>query len=237
MKKIAIVTGCAKGIGKEIALELARDGYSVIGTYNTSLEEIKLLENKVKMIGVNFYPYKLDLLDNDSIDSFLNYIRNNYDHIDLIINNAALSLDNEFEYKTSDEFMDVLKVNLVGPFILIKELYKLMNNGIIINISSTDGINTYTKLNIDYSASKAGLINLTKSLALILESVKLYAICPNWVNTDAIKEMNQEYLKDEMKRIGQRELIDPKNIANKVIELIHSNLESGSIIVMGDNYE
>lgn len=237
MKKIAIVTGCSKGIGREITLELARDGYDIIGTYNTSLEEAKGLSERVKMIGVNLYPYKLDLLDDKSIDSFLKFVKSNYGNIDLLVNNAALSLDNEIDYKTSDEFIDVLKVNLIGPFLLIKELYKIMNNGIIINISSTNGINTYTKLDIDYSASKAGLINLTKSLALTLDNVKLYAICPNWVNTESIKNMDQEYLKSEMKRVGQKGLISPKTIANKVIDLAQGNLDSGSIIVVEDNYE
>ena len=72
---------------------------------------------------------------------------NKFNHIDLLVNNAALSLDNDFDLKTSDEFIDVLKVNLVGPFLLIQKLYKKIDNGVIINISSTDGINTYTNFN------------------------------------------------------------------------------------------
>lgn len=237
MKKIAIVTGCAKGIGKEIALELARDGYDIIGTYNTSLKEVKILESKINSIGVNCYLYKLDLLNEDSIKNFCDDINNKFNHIDLLVNNAALSLDNEFDLKTESEFIDVLKVNLVGPFHLVQNLYKLMDSGIIVNISSTDGINTYTKLNIDYSASKAGLINLTKSLSLILENIKVYAICPNWVSTESIEEMDQEYLKKEMNRIGQKRLINPKEIAHRLMNLIQSNIKSGSIIVVEDSYE
>ena len=237
MRKIAIITGCSKGIGKEIALELARDGFDIIGTYNTSLADIKKLEKKIEVIGVKFYSYKLDLLDNDSINNFCNDIKNNFNKIDVLINNASLSIDNEFDLKTYEEFIDVLKVNLIGPFQLIQKLYKLMDNGVIINISSTDGINTYTKFNIDYSASKAGLINLTKSLSLILDSIKIYAICPNWVNTESIREMNQDFLKEDMERIGQKKLIDPKLVANKVIKLIQSDLKSGSIIVVEDSYE
>ena len=237
MKKIAIVTGSCKGLGREIALELARDGYDIIGTYNTSIEAVKVLENKMHTIGVKFYPYKLNLLDEDEINNFCSYIKKSFNHIDVLINNAGLSLDNDFDFKTSKEFMDVLKVNLISPFLLIQKLYKNMNNGVIINISSTDGIDTYTKYNIDYSASKAGLINLTKSLSLILDNVRVYAICPNWVNTEAIREMNQDYLKEEMDRVGQKRLIDPKVISNKIIDIINSNLDSGSLIVMEDNYD
>ena len=144
---------------------------------------------------------------------------------------------NNFLDKTSKEFKKVLQVNLISPFLLIQKLYDSMDNGVIINISSTDGINTYTRLNMDYSASKAGLINLTKSLSLELEKVRIYCICPNWVKTESIREMNPEYLKEELNRIGQKELIDPKEVAKKVIKLIESEIKSGSIVVMEDKYE
>ena len=232
MKKTAIVTGCAYGIGREIVLELARDGYNIIGTYNASLSKINELKKRVESIGVSFDFYKLDLTSEEEIIEFCSDIKSNYNRIDILINNAAKSLDNEFMLKTKKEFMEVLEVNLVAPFLLIQQLNTLMNNGIIINISSTDGINTYTSLNVDYSSSKAGLINLTKSLALRLENIRIYAICPNWVNTESIREMNQEYLKEEMKRVGQSKLIEPSEVAYKVIELIESNEKSGSIIVM-----
>lgn len=231
MKKIAVVTGSAKGIGKEIALELARDGYDIIGTYNTS--NIEDLQKRIENIGVKFYSYELDLLDEEEIISFCDEINKNFKSIDVLVNNAALSLDGEFSDKNVEEFKDILQVNLVSPFLLIQ---KLNINDVVINISSTDGINTYSKLNIDYSASKAALINMTKSLSLVLDC-RIYAICPNWVNTESIREMDQEYLTDELKRIGQKELIDPKDIAKKVIKLIESNMKSGSIVVMEGEHE
>lgn len=237
MKKNAIVTGCAKGIGKEIALELARDGYNIIGTYNTSIEEVKKLQERIEAIGVRFFSYKLNLLNENEINDFCNSIKINFDNIDVLINNAALSLDNDLDNKTSQEFKDILQVNLVAPFLLIQKLYKSMKDGVIINIASTDGINTYSKLNIDYSASKAGLINLTKSLALEIENSRIYAICPNWVDTESIREMSVEYLEEELKRIGQKQLINPRDVARKVIDLIESSLKSGTIIVMEDKYE
>ena len=237
MKKNALITGCSKGIGKEIALELARYGYNIIGTYNSDLNGIKKLKERIERIGVQFDYYNLNLLDDDSINTFLKQIKEKYNKIDLLVNNAALSLDNVFECKEKEEFIDILKVNLVGPFILIQALKDNLEYGTVINIASTDGINTYTKLNIDYSASKAGLINLTKSLSLILDKIKIVAICPNWVETESIKEMNQDYLKKEMKRIRQRKLIKPTEVATKVIEVLNDNIRSGNIIVMEDSDE
>ena len=232
MRKTAIITGCSKGIGKEIALELARDGYDIIGTYNTS--NIENLKNRVEAIGIKFYSYKLDLLNEEEVFKFCKEVKEKFKNIDVLVNNAALSLDCEFLNKNIEEFKDVLQVNLISPFLLIQNLN--IDNGVIINIASTDGINTYSKLNIDYSASKAALINMTKSLSLVLNS-RIYAICPNWVNTESIREMDQEYLNAELKRIGQKELIEPKDVAKKVIKIIESNIKSGSIIVMEDNNE
>ncbi len=234
MKKTALITGSAIGIGKEIALELARDGYNIIGTYNTSLDKIESLKKRIESIGVSFDYYKLDLSHEKEINDFCSVIKSKYKKIDVLINNAAKAMDCEFLLKTKKEFMEVLEVNLVAPFLVIQRLFEVMDNGVIINISSTDGINTYSKMNMDYSASKAGLINLTKSLALELKNTRIYAVCPNWVNTESIREMNPDYLKEEMKRIGQSKLIEPKCIANKVLDLIESNKTSGSIIVMED---
>ena len=223
------VGGVSKGLGKVLAINLSSIGYDIIGTYNTDLDGV------LKLGNIDYY--KLDLNSTESTNKFISDIKSKYDHIDLLINNAALSLDNEFVSKTKDEFMKVLEANLVGPFLLIQGLYSIMENGVIINIASTDGIDTYSSINMDYSASKAGLINLTKSLSLVLDKTRIYAICPNWMNTETIQSMNQDYLRSEMKRINQKELIDPIVIFNKVIELINSNEKSGSIIVVEDNNE
>lgn len=233
MNKVALITGCAKGIGREIALLLAQSGYDIIGTYNTSINESLKLKEELELLNVNIKLYKLDISNEEEINNVCENIKKGYEQIDVLINNAALSLDSSFEEKTKKEFMKVLEVNLVGPFLLIQKLYGLMNNnGKIINISSTDGINTYSKLNMDYSASKAGLINLTKSLSLQFDDIRVYALCPNWVDTESIREMNPEYLKDELDRIGQKKLINSKSVANEVINIIENNVESGNIIVM-----
>lgn len=232
MKKTAFITGCAKGIGREIALDLARSGYNIIATYNTSLKEINELKIKIENIGINFDLYKLDLSNESNINDVCNKIKEKYTKIDVLVNNASLSLDNNFLDKTKDEFIKVLEVNLVGPFLLIQKLNSLLVGSKIINVSSTDGINTYSKLSMDYSASKAGLINLTKSLALELNETKVYVLCPNWVNTESIREMNPEYLEEEMNRVGQSKLIEPDEVSHKVLDIIESDMESGSIIVM-----
>ena len=108
MQKNAFITGCAKGLGKEIALILANYGYNIIATYNTSLNEIEELRKKIKVIGVNFDLYRLDLSNEDNINDITNKVKDKYNHIDVLINNAALSLDNNFLDKTKEEFIKVL---------------------------------------------------------------------------------------------------------------------------------
>ena len=237
MKKVALITGAAKGIGKQLAVDLAKNGYDLIVSYLTSFDKIKELEEELKNKNVNIDVYEMDLSNKLSIKTVSESIKRKYNKIDVLINNAALSLDSPFNEKTKEEFMKVLEVNLVGPFLLIQNLSDELKNSKIFNIASTDGINTYSKLNMDYSASKAGLINLTKSLALEFESAKIYAICPNWVNTESIREMDDEYLKDEMKRVNQKKLIEPREISERIIKVINDNIESGSIIIMEESDE
>lgn len=228
--KIVVITGASRGIGKETAYYFAKQGANLILTYNTNKD---LLENIVSDIknkyNISVDGIKCDLISELEIENLYNFIKDKYQQVDILINNAALSLDNDFINKTKDEFMQVLEVNVVGTFLITKYLSKLMNNGYIFNISSTDAIDTYSPLNIDYSTSKAAINNMTKSLSLVLNS-KVISICPNWVNTEAIQEMNQDYLKDELIRIGQDKLISPITIPKTIDKLIKENIETGSII-------
>ena len=232
MNKVAFITGAGKGIGRQIALDMASAGYDLIVSYNTSFNDIKTLEEEVVKLGVKFIAYKMDLSSEIEIKFVCNEIQKMYKKIDVLINNAALSMDSPFKEKTKQEFMKILEVNLVAPFLIIQNLSNELKYSKIFNIASTDGINTYSTFNMDYSASKAGLINLTKSLALEFIDAKIYAICPNWVNTESIREMNEEYLKGEMKRVKQKRLIEPKEISTCIMEIINKNIDSGRIIIM-----
>ncbi len=229
--KVVLVTGGSKGIGKSIIEFFAKEKANIIMTYHTNYE----LSNKTKDEIISKYSikvtnYNLDLSNEDSINELYNNIKQEYGHIDILVNNAAISLDNDFNELTKEDFMKVLEVNTVGTFLMIKYMSKLMDkNGFIFNISSTDGIDTGSTLSINYNVSKAGINNMTDTLSRIIEP-KIITICPNWVETEAIKDMNQEYLTNEMKRINQVKLIKPEKIPQIINELINNEVESGSII-------
>lgn len=221
MKKV-LITGAAKGIGKELVKVFHKNNYEVIFTYLNSIEEAKKIE---KELGVK--AIRCDITNEDDIKKLLEL-----EHIDILINNAAYTQDNYYYEKTKNEFMKVLEVNVVGTFLMIKHLSNIMNNGLIINVSSTDGIDTYNEVSMDYCASKAAIISLTKTYSLALNS-KIIAVAPVWVNTEIVKEMNPLFLEEELKRTKQKRLLEPREVANKVFELANSDIKTGSIIRIG----
>ena len=237
--KIVLVTGASKGIGKAITDFFASNKATIIMTYNTNLESSnKTKDELISKYNVNIINYHLDLSSEDSINDLYKEIKEKYGHIDILVNNASLSIDEDFNELTKEDFMKVLEVNTVGTFLMIKYMSKLMNsNDYIFNISSTDGIDTGSTLSINYNVSKAGIINMTETISRIIEP-KIITICPNWVETEATKDMNQDYLINEMKRINQVKLIKPEKIPEVINELINNDCVNGSIIrIDGEEYE
>lgn len=228
---VALVTGSSRGIGKELIINLAKRNYDVIITYNNNKSDADNLKNIINNdYNVKAFSIKCDISKEEDINNLKNFIIEEYGKLDVLINNAALSMDNYIDDKSKEEFMKVLEVNVVGTFLITKYLYKYMDNGIIINISSTDSEDTYSVINIDYSCSKAGINILTKTFALDFKNIKVIGVMPNWTNTESIREMNQEFLESELKRIGQKELENPKEVAEKILKLaFDKNVKSGEI--------
>ena len=228
---LAIVTGSSKGIGKELVIELAKKNYDIVITYNTNLDKAKELKEYIKdTYKVNVMALKCDISKEEDIALLKKKVLEQYDKIDILINNAALAIDNSIDDKTKEEFMKVLEVNVVGTFLVTKYLYKYMDDGVIVNISSTDSVDTYNNLNIDYSVSKAGINMLTKVFAYDFKKIKVIGVMPNWTNTESVKEMNPEFLKSELERIGQDKLEEPDEVAKKIVELtFDDNITTGEI--------
>lgn len=230
-KKVAVVTGSAKGIGKELVKCLAKEGYDVVITYNTSENEaLRLKEYVTEKYNVNALSIKCDITNEEEIKNMRDVIHSKYDKIEILINNAAYASDNYLVDKSKEEFMKVLEVNVVGTFLVTKYLYPYLDGGIIVNISSTDAVDTYSRISMDYCASKAGVNSLTKTFAQEFENIKVIGFMPAWTNTESVKEMNSEYLENELKRIKQNKLYEPKEVAENIIEIINDKrVESGEI--------
>ena len=224
---IVLITGASRGIGLTLANLLTDYGAKVIGIYN-----------KTKINNTKFDLYKCDISNEKEIKKLFKYIKNNYGNLDIVVNCAAFCLDSDLYDKSKKEFMSVLEVNLVGTFLICKYASLLMKKGVIVNMSSTDAKDTYSPYSMDYAASKAGVENLTKNLALRLPNIKICALAPNWVDTSTVLEMDENYLKSEMARIGQKELIKKEEVVIKIVEIIvNDDIISGDVIRMVSSNE
>ena len=217
MKKVLIIGGNCD-IGKYLVNYFLDNNYEVFVGYHN--------DNNKYNDNVNYI--KCDVTDINSINNSIKDIIDVYGKIDILINLACISMDNSFLNKTKDEFMKEIEVNLVGTFLCNQIYSRYIDDGLIINVASTDGIDTYSEYSIGYSASKAGIINMSKSIALSTSN-KILCICPNWIDTSSTRGMNKEYLDSELMRIGQSRLITLEEFINSFDNIINSNFISGDI--------
>lgn len=212
MKKV-LITGATSGIGYA-TLKYLVEKYEVIFTYCHN--EIKALEIEDEY---HIKGYHLDLKSKESIEKLVD----NIDDLDILINNAAVALDNAFEDKTYEEFSKVIGVNLTGTYYLTKLLSKKINKGgNILFISSTNGIDTTYIESIDYDASKAGVISLMHNFAKELAPIRVNAIAPGWVDTEMNASLGEKFKKAEEEKILLKRFASPKEIS-KVIDFVISD--------------
>ena len=238
MNKVALVTGGAQGIGKAIVLELAKNHYDVVINYLTSNKAAALLEEEIKKnYDVRVMTIQADVSKEEEVDAMISLIEKKWGGVDILINNAAVDLSNLFHLKTADEFRKTLDVNVVGAFNCSKRVYRHMLDqeyGRIINISSTNGINTYYPMCIDYDASKAALISLTHNLAFEYGPyINVNAIAPGFIGTDnELDGYDEEFLKEEQEKIMVNRYGKPEEVAYLVKFLIsdEANFINNTII-------
>ena len=238
MNKVVLVTGGAQGIGKAIILELAKNHYDVVINYLTSNKAAALLEEEIKKnYDVRVMTIQADVSKEEEVDAMISLIEKKWGGVDILVNNAAVDLSNLFHLKTADEFRKTLDVNVVGAFNCSKRVYRHMLDqeyGRIINISSTNGINTYYPMCIDYDASKAALISLTHNLAFEYGPyINVNAIAPGFIGTDnELDGYDEEFLKEEQEKIMVNRYGKPEEVAYLVKFLIsnEANFINNTII-------
>lgn len=226
MKKVALVTGGAKGIGSAIVKRLINDGYKVAFTYNNSEEKAQTLCAET---GANCKAYKLDITDSNTVKTVVDDIERNFGEIAVLVNNAGIAEQALFTDITDEMWHRMIETNLSGAFYCSRAVLKYMINrksGKIINISSIWG-ETGGSCEVHYSASKSGLIGMTKALAkeVGLSGITVNSVSPGVILTDMTSQFDEETmnaLKEEtpLNRIGT-----PEDVAGAVSFLASKNAD------------
>ena len=218
MNKVVLITGASRGIGAACATIFAKNGYNIIINYlNSEKKAISLKNDLEKNYNVNCDIYKCDISKEEEVLKMYDFVKSKYNHIDVLINNAAISNDMFIDKKKINDFRKVIDVNLIGTYMVTTIFAKLILNGSIINISSTNAIDTYYPESIDYDAAKAAIISLTHNFAkYYAPNIRVNAICPGWVETDQNALLDNTQRKEINNNILLKRFALPTEIANVV---------------------
>lgn len=218
--KTALVTGGGRGIGRAISLELARNGAKVLINYNGSEAKAAEVVDSIKSMGGDATAYKCDVSDYNACENLVKRILEEHGQVNILVNNAGITRDNLIMRMSEADYDSVLDTNLKGAFNTIKHLsrqFLKLRAGKIINISSVSGV-IGNAGQANYSASKAGLIGLTKSVARELSSrnICVNAIAPGFIATDMTNELSDGTMEKAKETIPLGRIGKPEDIANAV---------------------
>ena len=203
---VALVTGSSRGIGRSTIIEFSNAGYEVVINYYHHEELAFELEEYIKNnFNVRVLSIKCDVSKEEEVEEMVNTIVDTFGEVNVLVNNASVCRDTLFKDKSVRDFRRILDVNLIGTYLCSKYVSNIMNlngGGKIINISSTNAIDTFYPESCDYDASKAGVISLTHNMAReFAPKIRVNCVCPGWVKTDMNKDLSIEQIKEERKNI------------------------------------
>jgi 3-oxoacyl-[acyl-carrier protein] reductase len=237
--KVALITGSSRGIGRATALLFAKEGANVVVNFCKEEKEANSVVQSIKNMGSDAIAIKCDISKENEVRQMVENAIKKFGKIDILVNNAGIVFDLPFKDKTVEHWRRTLDVNLIGAFICSKYVTEYMKKGRIINVASTNGIDGGCPESIDYDASKAGVISLTKNLAeQFAPHILVNCVAPGWVDTDINKDLPKDYVKSETKSILLKRFGKPEEVASTILFLAsdESNFITGTTIVVAGGY-
>lgn len=244
MNKTVLVTGSSKGIGASIIKKFASNNYDVVITYNNDLESALKVQEEVNKLNVKSLVIKCDISNELEVKNMIDEIINKYGHIDVLINNASIEESSSIEDKNIDSFNRILSVNLIGSFLVTKEVSKYMlkeKDGSIINISSNNSINAGDINTLEYDVSKGGINVLTKDFSKFLAPyITVNAIAPGWIKSEKVVDLNNSLDNkleiEESKKILMGRFGECEEVADLVYSIANNKYITGEIIKIDGGY-
>ena len=220
MEKCALITGATRGIGKQIAITLAKQGYNIALNYRKENEELENTKKEIEEIGVQILAVKGDVANFEDCENFVKQVIERFGQIDVLVNNAGITKDMLLMRMKKEDFEQVIDTNLVGTFNVTKNVVPYMmkaRSGRIINISSVVGI-AGNAGQTNYSASKAGIIGFTKSLAKEIASrnILVNAVAPGFIETNMTDVLKDDVKQEIAKNIPLKRMGTTQDVANVV---------------------
>lgn len=241
--KVALITGASRGIGAATAKLFAQEGAKVVIDYHVSdyepdaLENANTVKNEITVAGGEIIAVEADVSDEEQVKGLIDATIKQYGCIDILVNNAGVVYDVPIQERTAEQWHTTLNTNLLGIYLTSKhvsEHMKQRQKGKIVNLSSTSGIDALNPESIDYDATKAGVVTLTKNFAQVLAPfVNVNAVAPGWVNTEMNKDLPKEFVDKETAKIYLGRFATPQEIANIILFLAseEANYLNGCVII------
>lgn len=241
VEKVVIVTGASRGIGREIARQLARNNMKVVANYNQSEKEAKELKEELEKENIMIDIVKADITRREEAKKLVQFALQKYNKIDILINNVGISEYKLFTDETDEDWKRIMDTNLYSAFVMSQEVIpNMIHNkvGCIINISSIWGV-TGASLEVLYSTSKAGLNGMTKALAKELgpSNIRVNAIAPGIIQTSMNNKFSKEELEEIKEEIPLEKIGKTEDIAKCVKWLIEDSYTTGQIISINGGWE
>jgi len=238
--KVVVVTGGSRGLGAATATRFAQEGANIVINYAQHKAAAEGLADELGKLGVKVLIVQADVSSETSVKKLVKDVVAEFGSIDVLVNNAGIVFDIPFKKKTTEHWQKTLNVNLNGVYYCTRYFMPHINKeGSVINISSTNGIDTFHPDSIDYDVSKAGVIMFTKAMARDLApDVRINTIAPGWFDTDMNAELPPEYVKSEADKVAMGRLGQPEEIASVAAFLASKDASymTGSVIIVDGGY-